>query len=164
MSNGSSASKDSRPIHQIIYEKATFGAVPTYYRVSGDERWHPVQFVRNEDLLEVKFADGSTVYVNDSEEVAATPNPTWDSADIIPWDSNGEELSSGVELVEPEVDDSRTDSFLNFVESQAAAIASENVSAESEKAQTDISLTGLREFMAATKLAPTDGPKIDSNA
>ena len=62
--NNSNTAEDSRSIHTIIFEKANFGAVPTGYRLSGDSRWHPVAWHRNEFLVQLQFSDGTTIQVN----------------------------------------------------------------------------------------------------
>ncbi len=86
MINSSFDSYDQRSITRIIYEKATFGAPPTHYRVEGDPRWHPVAFAENKHLTQVQFADGSisTIYVP-PEENGPAPEGVEDNGDNIPW-------------------------------------------------------------------------------
>jgi hypothetical protein len=62
--NGSRSSTDARSILRIIYEKANFGAAPVSFKIEGDDRDHPCQFVKNPALSAVTFSDGSTVYVD----------------------------------------------------------------------------------------------------
>ncbi|KAK0039442.1 hypothetical protein Bpfe_031119 [Biomphalaria pfeifferi] len=63
MTNSSQENYDTRPITRIIYEKATFGAPPTHFKIDGDPRWHPVSFADNPALSQVKFADQSISYI-----------------------------------------------------------------------------------------------------
>ncbi len=71
MRNESKRATDNRSIVRIIYEKATFTAAPTHFQVSGDDRWHPCQFVHNKDLAAVSFSDGSVYYVDSKEPLVA---------------------------------------------------------------------------------------------
>lgn len=73
MTNTSNFADDNRSIRQIIYEKATFGAPPTHFRLVNDERWHPVQFINNTALAQVQFADGSVHQIQVLWQV--TPGP-----------------------------------------------------------------------------------------
>lgn len=59
-SSVSLSNEDSRSVQRIIFEKANFGAVPTFFRVEGDERLHPVQWTKHPHLIDIIFSDGST--------------------------------------------------------------------------------------------------------
>ncbi len=67
--NKTNIDTDNRVINQVIYEKALLGKVPTYFRIAGDERFHPVNWAMHPHLVEVEFSDGSTSHVH-----AVTPN------------------------------------------------------------------------------------------
>jgi hypothetical protein len=47
-------------VDRVILEKAMQGAVPTQYKLDGDDRWHPVRWIENPYLSHVEFSDGST--------------------------------------------------------------------------------------------------------
>lgn len=47
-------------VDRVILEKAMQGAVPTQYKLDGDDRWHPVRWIENPHLSHVEFSDGST--------------------------------------------------------------------------------------------------------
>lgn len=64
MKNKSHEALDSRSLLRILYEKATFGAVPTHFKINGHEAWHPVQFVENNLLEALTFSDGTTHFVS----------------------------------------------------------------------------------------------------
>lgn len=67
--NTSVKNEDSRSIQRIVFEKANFGAVPTFFRIEGDSRLHPVIWSTHPHLAEVMFSDGS------SSQVVATYDP-----------------------------------------------------------------------------------------
>jgi hypothetical protein len=58
--NVSLSNEDSRSVQRIIFEKANFGTVPTFFRVEGDDRLHPVQWTKHPHLAEIVFSDGSS--------------------------------------------------------------------------------------------------------
>jgi hypothetical protein len=64
MNNFSVESEDTRTITRILYEKATFGAVPVTFKLHGDDRLHPVQFTKHPELGSVQFSDGTTIVVS----------------------------------------------------------------------------------------------------
>lgn len=74
MTNKSHEAIDSRSLTRILYEKSTFGAVPTFFRIRGHEAWHPVQFIENTLLTALTFSDGTTHYISD-EAKAFADNP-----------------------------------------------------------------------------------------
>lgn len=62
--NHSTISIDHRNLKRILYEKASFQAVPTHFQLEGSDILHPVQFVENPLLATILFSDGTTHYVN----------------------------------------------------------------------------------------------------
>jgi hypothetical protein len=63
VNNISAKNQDARTIQKIIFEKANFGALPLYFKIVGDPRLHPVQWIKHPHLSEIHFSDGTTSHV-----------------------------------------------------------------------------------------------------
>lgn len=104
MDNFSSNGEDNRSVQRIIFEKATFGSFPTFFKVAGDDRNHPVQFAKHPHLTEIMFSDGTTIQVTASagstaieEMVGPIPNnrpETYDTVGTALGSVGGESVGS----------------------------------------------------------------------
>lgn len=145
MDNFSSNGEDNRSVQRIIFEKATFGSFPTFFKVAGDDRNHPVQFAKHPHLTEIMFSDGTTIQVTASagstvieEMVGPIPNnrpETYDtvetelgsvgdeSADHDPWaDQDAEYVSRNAPAIEPDDETPATEDALEELTEVATAV------------------------------------------
>lgn len=133
MTNKSHQALDSRSLLRILYEKATFGAVPTHFKIDGHDYWHPVQFVENRLLTALTFSDGTTHFVSDDarafdliREAQTTEQPKSQEVDRMIWpeDQTDESVKSNF------YNERRDENTIQDMESDLAADVTENMTEE----------------------------------